>query len=225
MGGVKLMTDYRTETLRCYCCSGNSEHSVLIASNSFGSLDLDQRPPGMLGSTIQSWLQECPYCGYVAPSIEEGDASARSFLDTSEFGSASYDPVADPGVRRFLVRAAYDAYAGDRRSAFLHTVAAAWIADDLKQVAVATELRLKAAAHLAGYKARSIDLRLRLLDVLRRAASWAAGETLIAELDAEEPEYPFAEIIGFHRDRIAARDIGRYTIQQALQGKSAPKVY
>lgn len=218
------MTDYGTETLRCYCCSRNSEHSVLISSNSFGSPDLDQRPPGMLGLTIQSWLHECPYCGYVAPSIEEGDATARSFLNTSGFRSASHDPVADPDVRRFLVRAACDAYAGDHRSAFLHTVAAAWIADDLEQVATATELRLRAAAHLAGSKVRSIDLRLRLLDVFRRAASWTAGETLIAELDTEELEYPFAEIVGFHRDKIAARDIGRYTIHEALQAKSAPRV-
>jgi hypothetical protein len=216
------MTDYSARTHRCYCCGKNSEHSVLVSSNSFGSPDLDQRPPEMFRSTIQSWLQECPDCGYVAPNIEKGDASACTFLDTSEFRAAALEPALDPDVRRFLVRAAYDAYVEDRRSAFQHTLAAAWVADDRKQTAEASELRLRAAKYLAGGNIRSIDLRLRLLDALRRASNWTAAEALIVELVAERLEYPFAEIIAFHRSKIAAGDPGRYTIEQALDGKREP---
>lgn len=217
------MTNYERRKLRCYCCGKTSEQTVLMSTNSFGSPDLDQRSAGMERSTIHTWLQECPFCGYVAPSIERGDAKARSFVQTAEFRTASSDPAPDPGERRFLVRAALDAYCGDPRAAFLNTLRAAWLADDRKQPSEATALRLKAAAHLAGSRVKSIDTRLRLLDVLRRASSWEAAEALIAELVDEELEYPFAEIVSFHRAKIEARDSGRYTIAQALEGKPEPK--
>lgn len=60
------------------------------------------------------------------------------------------------------------------------------------------------------------------VDVLRRAANWEASAALIAELTAEELEHPFAEIVAFHRNRIEARDSGRYTIAQALAKKLEP---
>jgi len=216
------MTDYDTERLRCHCCGKTSEHSVLMSSNRSGSPDLDQRPPKMYRWTIGSWLQECPYCGYVAPSIDKGDAKARAFLDSEEFRVASRDPAPDPVARRFLVRAAEHAYHGERRLAFLSTLSAAWITDDRNRPADAAALRLQAARHLEGSPITSIDTRLLLLDVLRRASSWEAAEALVVELTAEGLEYPFAAIVSFHRDKIAARDGERYTISQALAEKPAP---
>ena len=139
----------------------------------------------------------------------DGDSVARTFVETAEFRAASLDPLPDPTARRFLVRAALDIYSGDLKSAFLHTLRAAWVADDCKQTSDAAALRLKAAAYLSGNKIRSIDTRLLLLDVLRRASSWEAAGALVAELAAEDLEYPFAEIVAFHACKIEARDIGQ----------------
>ena len=194
-----------------------------MSTNSVGSPDLDQRRAGMERWTIGSWLLECPYCSYVASNIEKGDARAQRFVETAEFRAAALDPAPDPIARRFLVRAAHDAYCGDRKSAFLNTLAAAWVTDDRKQPQDAAALRLKAAAHLAGERIRSIDTRLLLLDVLRRASSWEAAEALAAELAAEELEYPFAEIVSYHRSKIELKDSGRHTIEQALTGKPEPR--
>lgn len=216
------MTDYDERKLKCYCCGKLSKHWELMSSNSFGSRDLDQRPSGMFRSTVASWLQECPYCGYVAPSIDKGDARAKSFVDTAEFRAASLDPLAEPDSRRFLVRAAQDAFYGDRRAAFLNTLRAAWCADDSGRTSDATALRLKAAGHLGEGPLTSIDTRLLLLDVLRRAASWEAAAALIAELTSEELEHPFAEIVAFHRNKVEAKDSGRYTIAQAYTSKPEP---
>jgi len=216
------MTDYDKRKRKCYCCGMASERWELMSSNSFGSRDLDQRPPGMFRSTVDAWLQECPYCGYVAPSIDKGDANARSFVETPEFRAASLDPLAEPASRRFLVRAAQDAFYGDRRSAFLNTLRAAWVADDSGRASDATALRLRAAGHLGEGPLTSLDTRLLLLDVLRRAASWHAAAALIAELMAEELEHPFADIVAYHRRRIEVRDSGRHTIAEALARESEP---
>lgn len=209
------MTDYKEEKLRCYCCGKKSKQTVLLSTNSFGSPDLDQRQGGMARSTISYWLLECPFCGYVAPNIEQGDAKAKSFMQTPEFQAASSDPTFDPAARRFLVRAAEHAHDGDRMAAFLDTLCAAWIADDRRQPDEAAALRLKAAAHLAGSQIKSIDTRLLLLDVLRRASSWEASEALADEMIVEDLGDPFVRVISFHRAKINARDNGRYTIADA----------
>jgi hypothetical protein len=73
------MTTYDRKVLRCYCCGKTSEHSILMSTNSFGSPDLDQRSAEMERDTIHTWLQECPFCGYVAFDIEKGDAKAKDF--------------------------------------------------------------------------------------------------------------------------------------------------
>jgi hypothetical protein len=104
----------------------------------------------------------------------------------------------------------------------LNTLSAAWVADDRKQPSEATALRLRAAAHLEGRPIKSIDTRLLLLDVLRRASSWEAADALAAELIAEELEYPLARVVSFHRERIEARDDGRYTIAQVVAYKPKP---
>lgn len=214
------MTSYDNQKLRCYCCGNSSGQTVLMSTNSFGSPDLDRRPAGMARATIGDWLQECPFCGYVAESIDRGDAAARAFLETAEFRAASLEPTADPAARRFLVHAARAAHRGDRQAAFAHTLSAAWVADDRRQHAVAAALRLKAAAHLGDGPIGSVDTRLKLLDVLRRASSWERAASLADQLAAEELEHPFAAIVSFHRRRIAACDSGRHTIAHALSKES-----
>jgi hypothetical protein len=216
------MTDYDRRELQCYCCGGTSEQTVLLSTNSSGYRDLDQRPSGMARATNAARLQECPFCGYVAFDIDKGDPTARSFLDTAEFRAVAEDPAPEPAERRCLVRAAYEAYRGDAAAAFHATLRAAWCADDRNHPARAADYRLKAAAHLAGSRTKSIDLRLLLLDVLRRASSWDAAQALCREMAAEDLEYPFAEIVAFHAEKIAAADNGRYTIDQPLAGKREP---
>jgi hypothetical protein len=215
------MTTYDTRKLRCHCCGKSSKQSVLMSSNSFGSRDLDQRPPEMMRSTMASWLQECRFCGYVATDIGKDDAAARDFVGTSAFQALCADPSPDPVTRRFLVRAALDAHGGDTESAFTHTLAAAWVADDSDRSSDATALRLSAAAYVAG-KPASLDTRLVLLDVLRRASDWSAAGTLADTLVADRSGDPYDAIAAFHRSRIAERDNGRYTIADALAGAPKP---
>jgi hypothetical protein len=215
------MTTYDTRKLRCHCCGKTSEQSVLTSSNSFGSRDLDQRPPEMMRSTMPSWLQECPFCGYVATDIGKDDATAHAFVGTPAFQALCADPSPDPISRRFLVRAAIDAHGADIESAFTQTLSAAWIADDASKPSDATALRLRAAAYVEG-KAASLDTRLVLLDVLRRASEWSAAKTLADTLAADRPGHPYDAIVSFHHGKIGAKDSGRYTIADALADAPQP---
>lgn len=215
------MTTYDTQTLRCYCCGRTSEHSVLMSTNSFGSRDLDQRPPQMMRSTMASWLQECPSCGYVAADIKTGDAKVQSFVGTPAFQALCAASSPDPAVRRFMVRAVIETHNGDMESAFTHTLSAAWIADDRGRSSEAAALRLRAAAYIEG-TAASLDTRLVLLDVLRRASNWEAAEALVDQLAAAKLEDPYAAIVSFHRSKIERRDSCCYTIADALADTPQP---
>ena len=65
------MTTFLQEKLTCVICGSTSKHEMLGSTNTYGSPDLDLRPPEMHRSTMDYWVQECPFCGYVYSSIEK----------------------------------------------------------------------------------------------------------------------------------------------------------
>lgn len=216
------MTTGKEEKVRCACCGGRSKHWVLWSTTSIGSADLDQRPPGMQRHTMDSWMQECPSCGYAAFSLDKADEEDRALVNAPAYRRLLAETFPSPGQRRFLLRAALADMKGDAESAFSNALCAAWIADDRRQPQQASELRIKASVYVAGETGISFDTRLRLLDVYRRASAWEAARKLAAELKAAELEYPCGEIVDFHIEKIASADSDTYTIAEALDGRPPP---
>ncbi len=56
---------------RCAVCGKVSKQIALMSTNAIGYSDLDMRPPEMERSTINTWIQICPSCGYRALDISE----------------------------------------------------------------------------------------------------------------------------------------------------------
>ena len=75
------MSTFFEETKCCVICNKLSEQTQIGSTNSFGSCDLDLRPPEMQRSTMCHWIEVCPYCGYVANNIsmelDESDAKKQ----------------------------------------------------------------------------------------------------------------------------------------------------
>ena len=63
------MTTMDREVKKCAVCGSKHEYTVIASTNSFGTPDLDLRPPQMERSTMYLWVQECPDCRYVASNI------------------------------------------------------------------------------------------------------------------------------------------------------------
>ncbi|CAN7604541.1 hypothetical protein LJR220_005542 [Bradyrhizobium sp. LjRoot220] len=170
---------------------------------------------------MEMWLQECPSCGFVARSIDQGHEIDRTNASSPEYRALVASSFSSSVERRFLLQAALFAMRGEAESAFSNALCAAWAADD-RGTEQASAHRVKAAGHVYGRAGVSIDTRLRLLDVLRRSSRWEAASGLASELNSEELEHPFDVIIGFHVDKIAARDDGCYTIARALADRRPP---
>ena len=81
------MTTTYSEDVRCAVCGKSSAHIGTASTNAFGSADLDTRPPEMQRSTISTWVQECPECGYCARSIDKPLASAEAVITRPEYRS------------------------------------------------------------------------------------------------------------------------------------------
>ena len=63
------MTTMFRQKYKCAVCGTEKEFYGIASTNSFGSPDLDLRPPEMQRSTMGQWIQQCPKCGYVSGSI------------------------------------------------------------------------------------------------------------------------------------------------------------
>ena len=79
----------------------------------------------------------------------------------------------------------------------------------------AKTLRRQAAAYVLR-AANSPDLRLRLLDVLRRSSEWDEAASLATEMMAEPLEHPLSSIVRFQSDKIKSRDDNGYSVAEAL---------
>ena len=71
----------------CAICGKMSEQMVLASTNRFGPPDLDLRPPEMERSTMEWWIQECPYCCYVAKDISDETSITKEWLKNREYFS------------------------------------------------------------------------------------------------------------------------------------------
>ena len=70
---------------KCPVCGKVSSHQVLGSTNTMDYPDLDLRPAEMQRSTMNTWLDECPHCGYVS-----GDFRNETSIDEEFLKSESY---------------------------------------------------------------------------------------------------------------------------------------
>ena len=209
------MTTFRKLTVRCFCCGMDSSQHILSSTNRMGSPDLDQRPPEMMRSTMGVWLQECPSCGYVANDLQKGDAGDPQRVRSEAYQGLRAGPHASGLSCRFLLGAELARSRNDMDGAFSRTLSAAWIADDLGMLDLARGLRQQAAGHVLS-KAASPDLRLRLVDVLRRAAAWDDAGRLATEMMAEPLEYLLPKLVRFQLKKIRERNDSCFSVAEAL---------
>ena len=210
------MTTIHLEDVVCSNCGAQSRHPVLGSTNQFGFPDLDLRPPEMQRSTMGAWLQECPACGLVTPSLDDKSIDDQVALKSSEYLLVRNDCSLPPLARRFMCGAIISEARREPYVAFQRMLCAAWVADDANLSELARACRLKAAAYLERQSGLHLPQKAQLLDVLRRAGAWDTAETLAAELAAGGLDERMARIVAFQVTLIGRRDGSRYTVKDAI---------
>jgi len=211
------MTTLYPVSVQCAVCGQRSNQTGIGSSNQMGAPDLDLRPPEMLRSTLPHWVQECPHCGYVAPSLEEVSESEAQVVRSAPYRTLLADAALPPHARRFLLRAMIlEDGAGDLPEAAEETLHAAWAAEDANRPDLAASLRRDAVALYRAGPAVNTDIALRIVDMLRRAGDFEGAGQQAGELGEHDLDEAMAEVLAFQQKLIAAQDDRRYTIGSAL---------
>ena len=177
------MTQIRSIEKKCSVCGETSMYPVLMSTNCWGYPDLDFRPAEMQRSTMNTWLDECPHCGYVARNIEHELNISPEILKTDEYltceGKDFKNNLSKRFYRSYLISKARNDYV----SAFYMLLYCAWKCDD-SQDGLAVEIRKQAVALFEKIDASNDDEKNRLqlirADLLRRSLQF---ERLIEEYD------------------------------------------
>lgn len=212
------MTQIRNLEKKCSVCGETSMYPVLMSTNCWGYPDLDFRPAEMQRSTMNTWLDECPHCGYVARNIEHELNISPEILKTDEYltceGKDFKNNLSKRFYRSYLISKARNDYV----SAFYMLLYCAWKCDD-SQDELAVEIRKLAVAMLENIDAEDDDEKNRLqlirADLLRRSLQF---ERLIEEYDdfKIEDEIMYS-VIRFQLERAAKKDSACYTVEDVVE--------
>ncbi len=161
-----------TGAYKCPLCGKISRHRIVMGSDESDVYDLDTRPPETRRSTMFSWVQECPYCSYVASKLTDRPPVDAAFLKTPEYvgcgGIAFLSDLAKQFYRLYLIKTRV----GDARNAYWSALEAAWASDDFLDDQSSVACRKLAIEPLEKWIEQQPDnehLKIMKIDVLRRA--------------------------------------------------------
>jgi hypothetical protein len=115
---------------KCALCGKESKQIVLVSTNTFGSPDLDTRPPEMERSTIGCWIHSCLWCGYCATDISEGIEKASEIVRSYAYQQQLHNPRFPDLANEFLCFSLILESVGYYADAGWPSVHAAWACDD-----------------------------------------------------------------------------------------------
>ena len=208
------MTTVRDIDKKCAVCTKTSPQPVLMSTNTWGYPDLDLRPSEMQRSTMFTWLQECPHCGYVASDIENELEVSPDILKSDEYltceGNEFKSELSKRFYRHYLISKAEEDYGSE----FLSLLHCAWTCDDADDD-LAVQIRKLALKSIDKIDAESDEeksnLKLIKADLLRRSLQF---DEVIREFKdiAFEDELKNGTI-AFQLELAAKKDSACYTIE------------
>lgn len=222
------MTTYAGTEVVCGNCSRAFTHQTLASCYNASSPDLDTRPSEMARSTMHSWIQRCPNCGFCAVDASKFDGRCREILLSDDYQNALRGGNDTPKLPVAFHCAAmlYEA-CGDRASAGWEHLHLAWIYDDTKQSDLALNHRNKAADLFLSilnngesFSSQDGASEAIVTDVLRRAGRGQEALQL-AEQALTKSISPFIKsVIVFERDLISNNDTAVHFMEEITQTKS-----
>jgi len=199
----------------CSVCGTEKQVYDLASTNTFGSPDLDLRPPEMIRSTMEYWIHRCENCGYVSGDLTEEIPVSKEFIKTERYLSfGDHEPLSEIGSL-FIQKARISVCAEDFDSAAKDYIHAAWCADDASDEYWSKQGRLFALEMMEKQDRESDETQLALkADLLRKTGQF---EQLIQEYErlvfADEV---ISKILKFQIMKAKAHDTKTYTVENVV---------
>ena len=200
---------------KCPVCGKVSSHQVLGSTNTMDYPDLDLRPAEMQRSTMNTWIDECPHCGYVS-----GDFRNETSIDEEFLKSESYLTCDGIEFIGYLSKRFYRAYMiaremKDSNKCFFNLLHCAWDCDD-KNDSNAVKMRKLALEHFDDLEYDENEKKNYLAikaDLLRRSGQF---DQVIEEFSGITiGEEPYDLIFQFQIEKSKEKDAECYTVGDA----------
>ena len=229
------MTTMFRQKYKCAVCGAEQEFYGIASTNSFGSPDLDLRPPEMQRSTMEQWIQQCPKCGYVSGSIDDDAGKVtKKWLKSKEYtqndGIEFQSWLADQFYKFYKI-----SHLNEKcEEAFYSLLHTAWACDDCEDTknaahcrSLAVPLLNKLIDEIIAGKYESEDdcdedadlkkenLLLMKTDLLRRSGQF---EMLLSEYASRSFKNDIMnKVLAFQLAKAAEKDDACYTVEDAVK--------
>ena len=224
------MTLYEND-VTCVICGKVHEEQFVSSYSNFHRPDLDYRPSEMGRNTMVHWLQTCPECGLVAPSVEDERKIGRDFLESEEYKNCRGRKIKSWLAEKFFkyyIISDREGYVDECMDSALH---AAWACDDIKDKENSDyfrELVLPESEWLIDYYEEHVEENERYedlfkktmlirADVLRRLGRF---DEVIEEYEdvffEGEDDRMLNQAVAFHLRKAREKDAGCYTFEDVL---------
>jgi len=124
------MTTTVQNKVKCSVCRRKSSHTSVVSTNSFGSPDLDTRPPEMQRSTMQYWIERCPNCGYCTTDLSKSSVTVKKIIKNKEYINQLNNKRFPSLANSFLCYSIIQQSEKDFNGATWSVIHAAWVCDD-----------------------------------------------------------------------------------------------
>jgi len=182
---------------------------------------MDARPPEMMRSTMQYWVQQCPECGYCAPDIEEKTAYADLVASApyqQQLANSEFPKLANTFLALALLQETESDYTGAGQS----SLRAAWAADDDQNASAAQSCRIQAIKHFHAVQENRREIlggggatNLLVGDLLRRVGNFAEA---IEEIDrglTEVEDDNIRNLLNYEKSLCLNEDVEAHTTSEA----------
>jgi len=207
--------------IRCGLCGSPSQQQTAPAADSRQAPDLDTRPGEPLRSTIRSWMQVCPECGYASSDISSIHEEASDFVATEAYQRQRFDSATPELARPFLCHALILEHVKQYADAGWTALHAAWACDDANDDANARKARELAIEYWKhgkrhGQSFGDLPEEFALVtDVLRRAGRFEDALIACTEGIATEDLNPVIEhVLLFEKTLVQRRDTKRHSLAE-----------
>lgn len=211
------MTMIRDFEQKCSVCGKSSPQPVLLSTNTWGYPDLDMRPAEMRRSTMNTWIHECPHCGYVADNLEDEHELPEGFLKEDGYLSCDGHDFKSSLSKMFYRRYLIAKCESDVMMCFVSLRNCAWKCDDSEDEN-ASIIRRMALGYIDDLIENAGEDKNNLLviksDLLRRSGEF---EKLVEEYEnLTIGEEPHDSIIRFQLEKARVRDDSGYTVEDVV---------
>ncbi len=216
------MTTVAEAKEKCALCGEKSTHIEVISTNTLGGVpDLDTRPPEMMRSTMDMWVQECPVCGYCSPDISEAPENAKEVVQSESYNEQLKSEEYPELANRFLCWSMVEESSNELAGAGWSAVHAAWACDDATAGEAANKCRERAVGLFLKAIERGGDVAEQvggpeaiMADLLRRVGKFELALEYCERGLNKETEELIEKVLNFEIELINKSDAGCYTIAE-----------